>query len=68
MKRPAVHDKAPEPNLIDDDPPEVAAATARGLADMAAGRVTPHAQVRAWLESWGRGDPGPAPRPWKSID
>ena len=49
------------------DPPELTAAINRGLADAAAGRVTPHAQVKAWLQRWGKGDPGPAPRPWKPL-
>ncbi|WP_293899229.1 hypothetical protein [Phenylobacterium sp.] len=39
---------------------------ARGLADMKAGRVVSHAEVKAWLERWGHGPPGPAPRPWKT--
>lgn len=49
------------------DPPELTEAIARGRADAAAGRVTPHAQVKAWLQRWGKGEPGPAPRPWKPL-
>ncbi|HEX7884577.1 MAG TPA: antitoxin [Phenylobacterium sp.] len=56
---------APQP--VEVDPPELTAAIEQGRADAAAGRVTPHAQVKAWLQRWGRGDPGPAPRPWKSL-
>ena len=51
----------------DVDPPELTEATRQGLADMAAGHVTPHAQVKAWLQRWGKGDPGPAPRPWNTL-
>ena len=68
MKRPAVRDQAPAPKLIDDDPPEVAAATARGLADMAAGRVVPHVQVREWLMKLARGEKAERPQPWKTVD
>ena len=50
-----------------DDPPELAAATARGLADVAAGRTVPHAEVREWLLRWASGDPGPVPQSRKSF-
>lgn len=40
-----------------------AAAVARGLADLDAGRVVDHADVRAWLLSWGSDNPLPRPRP-----
>ena len=35
-------------------------------ADLAAGRVVPHAEVVRWLESWGTlGELPPRPQPWK---
>jgi len=40
------------------------AADADGLADIAAGRVVPHEQVAAWLETWGTPDETPAPDSW----
>ncbi len=59
--------RADAPKAPEVDPPELTAAIERGRADAAAGRVTPHAQVKAWLQRWGAGDPGPAPRPWKTL-
>ena len=55
----------PEPSIFDqvDDESE-AAADAEGLADLAAGRVVPHAEVAAWLETWGTPDEKPAPVSW----
>lgn len=55
----------PEPSIFDqvDDESE-AAADAEGLADLAAGRVVPHAEVAAWLETWGTPDEKPAPASW----
>jgi len=55
----------PEPSIFDqvDDETE-AAADAEGLADLAAGRVVPHAEVAAWLETWGTPDEKPAPASW----
>lgn len=42
-----------------------AAADARAEADIAAGRVVAHAEVAAWLRTWGTPDeaPPPAERP-----
>ena len=40
------------------------AADADGLADIAAGRVVPHEQVAAWLETWGTPDETPDPDSW----
>ena len=34
-------------------------------ADLAAGRVVPHAEVVRWLESWGTAGELPCPRPWR---
>ena len=55
----------PEPSIFDqvDDESE-AAADAEGLADIAAGRVVPHTEVAAWLETWGTPDEKPAPASW----
>lgn len=47
---------------LTSDPPELAAAMARAAEDVAAGRVVPHARVKAWLARWADGDPGPAPK------
>ncbi|MBF0394388.1 MAG: CopG family transcriptional regulator [Alphaproteobacteria bacterium] len=33
-----------------------------GLADADAGRTVPHAEVKAWLESWGTDHELPPPR------
>lgn len=48
----------------DTDPAEEAAADARALADYAAGRVVPHAEVAAWLAKWGTPDETPMPPEW----
>jgi len=55
----------PEPSIFDE--PDDAAderATAEGEADADAGRVIPHEEVAAWLETWGTPDFKPAPRKW----
>jgi len=36
---------------------------AKAEADVAAGRVVPHAKVVAWLKSWGTSDELPCPSP-----
>ena len=41
-----------------------AAAEARAKADIAAGRVVDHAEVAAWLTTWGTKDERPAPPEW----
>ena len=41
-----------------------AAADTEGLADFAAGRVVSHAEVAAWLDTWGRLDEKPASASW----
>ena len=33
-------------------------------ADIAAGRVVPHAEVAVWLETWGTAEEKPAPAHW----
>ena len=35
----------------------------RAEADIAAGRVVPHAKAVEWLESWGTDKPLPGPKP-----
>ena len=48
----------------DPDPEAEAAADARAEADIAAGRVVPHEQVAAWLETRGTPDEQPMPPGW----
>ena len=55
----------PEPSIFDEiDIASEEAADAEGLADIAAGRVIPHAEVSAWLEAWGTPDEKPMPASW----
>ncbi len=55
----------PEASLVDETDDEAeAAADTEGLADIAAGRVVPHADVAEWLDTWGRDDETPAPAEW----
>ena len=59
----------PEPSIFDDeDAAAEAAADAEGLADIEAGRVVPHAEVEAWLETWGTGQDSPAPASYRVAD
>jgi predicted transcriptional regulator len=44
-----------------------AEADAEGLADIAAGRVVPHAGVAAWLITWGTPGEAPQPPPWAKL-
>jgi len=54
-----------EPSIFDDlDAASEEAADAEGLADIAAGRVVPHTEVSAWLETWGTPDEKPMPASW----
>lgn len=54
-----------EPSIFDEvDAAAEEAADAEGLADIAAGRVVPHAEVSAWLETWGTPDEKPMPASW----
>jgi hypothetical protein len=41
-----------------------AAADAEAEADVAAGRLVPHDEVAAWLDTWGTSDFKPAPPSW----
>jgi predicted transcriptional regulator len=55
----------PEPSLFDD--PDLEAderAMAEGEADADAGRVVPHEEVAAWLDTWGKPKAKPAPKSW----
>ncbi len=52
---------------IFDRPPQDEAdrlADAEADADFAAGRVVGHAEVTAWLATWGTPDEAPAPAEW----
>ena len=54
-----------EPSVFDqpdDDADEQA--MREGEADADAGRVVPHGEVAAWLETWGTPDEKPTPRSW----
>jgi predicted transcriptional regulator len=55
----------PEPSVFDEiDQAAEDAADAEGLADAEAGRLVPHEEVAAWLETWGTRDFKPAPASW----
>lgn len=53
------------PSIFDeiDEEAEVAA-DAEADADIAAGRVIPHAEIAAWLDTWGSPEFKPAPASW----
>ena len=54
-----------EPGLFEQPDPEAEAASiARARADIAAGRVVPHAKVAEWLKTIGTPDYKPMPREW----
>jgi predicted transcriptional regulator len=55
----------PEPSIFDqadDEADEVA--MREGEADAGAGRVIPHAEFSAWLETWGTPGEKPPPKSW----
>lgn len=55
----------PEHSILDEiDDAAEAAADAEGLADIEAGRVVPHADVAAWLDTWGTPEEAPMPKSW----
>jgi predicted transcriptional regulator len=55
----------PEPSFFDElDEAAEAAADAEGFADIEAERLIPHAEVAAWLDTWGKPDEKPAPAKW----
>lgn len=56
----------PERSILEDvDDAAEAAADAEGLADIEAGRVVPHDEVAAWLDTWGTPDEKPPPAAWR---
>ncbi len=60
------HMSQPRPHILDDvsaDADERALQEAEADAD--AGRVVPHARVRAWLKSLGTPDQTPTPFSWR---
>lgn len=48
----------------EEDEEAEAASIARARADVAAGRVVPHAEVAKWLKTWGTPEEGPPPAEW----
>jgi len=48
----------------EEDEEAEAASIARARADVAAGRVVPHAEVVKWLKTWGTPEEGPPPAQW----
>lgn len=54
-----------EPSVFDEiDQAAENAADAEGLADADAGRLVPHEEVAAWLDTWGTPESKPAPASW----
>jgi predicted transcriptional regulator len=54
-----------EPSFFDEiDEAAEAAADAEGLEQLDAGKGVPHAEVAAWLDTWGTPDEKPAPASW----
>ena len=54
-----------EPSIFDEvDAGAESRGDAEAMADIAAGRVVPHEEVAAWLDSWGTPDEAPAPASW----
>jgi predicted transcriptional regulator len=55
----------PEPSIFEQDDIEADERAMRdGEAAAEAGRVVPHEDVAAWLETWGTPDETPAPAKW----
>ena len=55
----------PETSFFDEiDEAAEAAADAEGLAQLNAGKGIAHAEVAAWLDTWGTPDEKPAPASW----
>jgi predicted transcriptional regulator len=54
----------PEPSIFEEDEAEDARRYAIALEDIRLGRVIPHEEVRAWLETWGTPDEKPPPEAW----
>lgn len=58
---------AAEPDIFDqfaEDHEAEVAADAEAKADIAAGRVVPHAEVAAWLRKWGTDEETAMPDEW----
>jgi predicted transcriptional regulator len=53
-----------ERDLFEMSPEAEAAADAKALADIAAGKGVPHEKVVAWLKTWGTPQEGPPPTEW----
>jgi predicted transcriptional regulator len=53
-----------EPFFDEIDESAEAAADAEGLAQLDAGKGVPHAEVAAWLDTWGTPNEKPAPESW----
>ena len=56
----------PERAIFEDKEAAEAAAEARALGDIQAGRVVDHAEVAAWLEKWGTPEEKPLPDLWRA--
>ncbi len=56
----------PERAIFEDNATAEAAAEARALDDIQAGRVVDHAEVAAWLEKWGSPEEKPLPDLWRA--
>ena len=55
----------PDPSFFDEiDEAAERAADAIGLAELDAGKGVPHAEVSAWLDTWGTPDERPPPASW----
>ena len=55
----------PDTSFFDEiDEDAEAAADAEGLAQLDAGKGVDHAEVVAWLDTWGTPDEKPAPASW----
>lgn len=55
----------PVPLFETEDHEAEECALAEAEADLAAGRVVPHEEVRQWLEDLAAGHWRPRPQPWK---
>jgi predicted transcriptional regulator len=53
-----------ERDLFAMSPEAEAAADAKALADIAAGKGVPHEKVIVWLKTWGTPQEGPPPAEW----
>jgi predicted transcriptional regulator len=57
--------KPDEASILDDlSDADDKARFERALADIAQGRVVPHDEVKAWLQTWGQPDAPPPPAHW----